>query len=123
MDDLPLIQMNFDLSAEVKSGIEMIDSLGTLFSVKITERIVNFSDIQNEIISEKHKFSTHPQANQINPVDGTQSPKKRTCSLDGTQSPKKRMSPMNGTLTQSLKKRTNPFYGTQGQKKANESRG
>uniref|UniRef100_K1QTR1 Tripartite motif-containing protein 3 n=1 Tax=Magallana gigas TaxID=29159 RepID=K1QTR1_MAGGI len=53
VEDLPLIQMNFDLSAEVSRGIVMIDSLGRLFSVKVTEHSVNFNDIQKEIVSEK----------------------------------------------------------------------
>lgn len=50
VEDLPLIQMSFDLSAKVSRGIEMMDSLGTLFSVKVTEHSVNLSDIQKEII-------------------------------------------------------------------------
>lgn len=50
---LPLIQMNFDLSAEVSCGVEKIISLGTLFSTKLTENNINFSDIQNETIEGK----------------------------------------------------------------------
>lgn len=47
---LPLIQMNFDLSAVVSYGIKMIDSLGSLFSTKVTEKNVNFSFIKKEIL-------------------------------------------------------------------------
>lgn len=50
VEDLPLIQMSFDLRAKVSRGIEMIDNFGTLFSVKVTEHSVNLSDIQKEII-------------------------------------------------------------------------
>lgn len=50
VEDLPLIQMSFDLSAKVSRGIKMMDSLGTLFSVKVTEHSVNLSDIQKETI-------------------------------------------------------------------------
>lgn len=52
-EELPLIQISFDLSAKVSRRIEIIDSLGTLFRVEMTENNVNFSDIQKEIISEK----------------------------------------------------------------------
>lgn len=51
--NLPFIQMKFDLIAEVSSGIEMIDSIGTLVSVKITENNVNLNDNRNANETEK----------------------------------------------------------------------
>lgn len=42
VEDLPLIQMSFYLSAKVSRGIKMIDTHGTLFSVKVTETQCQF---------------------------------------------------------------------------------
>lgn len=54
---LPLIQKKLGISAEVSSVIEKLNSLGTLFSAKITEKNIDFNDIQHATFVEIAKFS------------------------------------------------------------------
>lgn len=54
---LPLIQMKLGISAEVSSGIEKLNSLGTLFRAKTTESNINFNDIKHATFVEIAEFS------------------------------------------------------------------
>lgn len=54
---LPLIQMKLGISAEVSSGIEKLNSLGTLFRAKTTENNINFNDIKYATFVEIAEFS------------------------------------------------------------------
>lgn len=55
---LPLIRTNFKVAVEIPSGIDKINSLGTLFNVETTENNVNLNDIQNSTIDELEEFET-----------------------------------------------------------------
>lgn len=55
---LPLIRTNFSVAVEIPSGIDKINSLGTLFNVQTTENNINLNDIQNSTIDELAKFET-----------------------------------------------------------------
>lgn len=54
---LPLIQVHIDLFADVSSGIEKLDSLGTLFSAKTIEKNIDYNDIQHATFVEIAEFN------------------------------------------------------------------
>lgn len=54
---LPLIEIKLDISPEVSSGIEKLNSLGTLFSAKTTENNIDFNDIQLAAFVEIAEFN------------------------------------------------------------------
>lgn len=56
IEDLPFVQLNLDLIAKIGNGIEMIDSLGTLFSVDIINNEVNLNDNGYAKVREKTRF-------------------------------------------------------------------
>lgn len=83
---LPLIQMNFDLSAEVSNGIKMIDSFGSLFSTKVTEKNVNFSFIKKEIIectleTPNSSISNAKKSSEWFSCSGKKSSERESCSV------------------------------------------
>lgn len=113
VEDLPLIQISFDLSAKVSRGIEMMDSLGTLFSVKVTEHSVNLSDIQKEIIIGKTQALISSSSHADESSEWALKPYEANGSKGVPQSPiyTKRTGFVDWTLT--LKKITGSLNGRQ----------